>query len=120
MQRFMMILLSSVLISCDTRYTLDIKAVDNKYLRINKILQTPTRYSGKQVLVKGVTSEITKTPFFTLYRLTDASGSIWVQTDGGIPAENSEIYLNAKVETMFLFREHSAGLHLSEINRELQ
>ncbi len=120
MQQFIILMLSSILISCDTSYSLEIKTVDNKYLSIHKILQTPTNYSGKEVLVKGVTSEVTKTPFITLYQLTDESGSVWVQTSGSIPPENSEIYLTAKVETMFLFRENAVGLHLSEISRELQ
>jgi len=107
------------LLSCDNSFTVEIKPVDNKHLAIRRILDSSTEYATQEVWVKGLSSDTTKTPLGSMYQLTDATGSIWVLTDN-IPKENTRVYLLAKVETLFSFREGALGLHLVEIKRELQ
>lgn len=112
MRKLIVLLLLTLLISCDNSITARFQTVD-----IKNILESSQDFSGKNIVVQGYVSEATKTPILSMYKLTDGTGSIWVQTNKYLPEENQQLYTKAKTDNIASFRENSFGLHLVEIER---
>jgi hypothetical protein len=89
------------------------------YTPIGEILESPGRFEGEPVRVRGEVVEITKIPFIEAktYVLRDDSGSILVVTEGSLPALNKTVALKAEVKTMAIVDKQSFGLRLVEIER---
>lgn len=70
---------------------------------VNKILERPDKYVGKEVKIAG---EVTKTYSVNLilaeagaYQLDDGSGRIWVITKTGVPREGQKVGLKGDVSS---------------------
>ena len=110
---------SLLLFYCDNNVGLSVEFLRSDSIDIKQVLMSPANYSDQDIWVKGITSEIIKTPLGSMYLLTDETGSIWVKTSQ-LPQQGNLIFLKASVENIFLFRQYSFGLHLIERERGVQ
>lgn len=119
MRTLLILCISLLLLSCENDIILEMDFLKGESIAIHQLLKSPVDYSDKNILIKGITSEIIKTPLGSMYLLTDETGSIWVKTNH-LPKRGRLIFLKATVENIFLFRKYSLGLHLIEIDRGIQ
>jgi len=89
------------------------------YTPIGEILESPGRFEGEPVKVRGEVVEITKLPLIESksYLLRDDTGTILVVTEGSLPALNKTVAVKAQVKTMAIIDKQSFGLRLVEVKR---
>lgn len=86
---------------------------------IGEITQGATTFEGREVMLKGVASQLLKMPFTETksYRLKDATGEIVVLTTGVMPGEGEKVIVHGRVENLVIVAGQSYGLVLKEIER---
>jgi len=89
------------------------------YTAIGDIQQSPGRFEGSEVKIKGTVTDISKLPLLEIKTFTvrDNSGEIAVVTEQTLPATNDFIAIRAKVRTTAIIGGQSFGLRLHEMER---
>lgn len=93
---------------------------------IATIEANPSRFENKEVAVAGVVKDSygLNIPGTRIaggaYKLDDGTGSIWIMTDGSVPAKGSRIGVKGKVGTGVNWKGKTYGLGMFEIDRRLR
>ncbi|OQA33691.1 MAG: hypothetical protein BWY57_01034 [Betaproteobacteria bacterium ADurb.Bin341] len=108
----MLCLLSLLLAGCD-QFGLGLTSIGD-------IESASAAYEGKEVTVRGVSSQAVKIPFVgtRMYRLKDASGEIVVWSNAPTPPEGEELIVRGLVENALIVDGRGFGLALREQERK--
>jgi len=89
------------------------------FTKIKEIADSPFRFEGKEVKVKGVVVDAVRIPFteVVVYTLMDDSGSITIVGTGAKPSNGDKIRLKGKVSTAIKICTETFGTHISEEKR---
>ena len=84
--------------------------------KVAKITGDPLSYRNKFVTVRGTVSSTIPIPLTDkgLFEVTDASGSIWVYTEMGLPEKRRKISVTGEVKTGATFANRSFVVVLVE------
>ena len=82
--------------------------------KIQEVESNPDKYKGKEVTVSGKVTSVLSVSFLgiNVYKVDDGTGSIWVQSAGGVPAENESVRVTGKIETGVTIGGQNYGLLL--------
>ena len=89
------------------------------FTKIKEIADSPFRFEGKEVKVKGVVVDAVRIPFteVVVYTLMDDSGSITIVGTGAKPSNGDKIRLKGKVSTAIKIGTETFGTHIREEKR---
>lgn len=89
------------------------------YTAIGDIHQSPGRFEGSEVKIKGTVTDISKLPLLEIKTFTvrDNSGEIVVVTEQTLPAIHDFIAIRATVKTTAIIGGQTFGLRLHEMER---
>jgi hypothetical protein len=100
-----------------------IAGCDSHTDKISSIVNSPSNYSGKDVVVAGEVTKVYELPLgitdIAAYRLNDGSGQIWVLTHAGAPREGDKLGVKATVRPEGAIAGTTLGTILDEKNRKL-
>lgn len=68
---------------------------------VNQILADPSRYSDKNVTIKGQVTESYSVLGRGAYQVDDGTGRIWVVSDKGVPRQGARVSVKGKVRDGF-------------------
>jgi len=87
--------------------------------KIGDITSNPSQYEGKTVKIKGTVIDTFSVPLVSqgAYQVSDGTGSIWVVTTRGVPAEGEKITIEGTVRPAFKIADQSFGLVIMESTR---
>jgi hypothetical protein len=93
--------------------------IPSGYIPIDDIHQSPGRYEGKEIKVKGKVTNISKLPFLKTknYTLRDETGEITVFTEDTLPPMDETIAIKATVKAMAIIDDQTVGLRLEEVKK---
>ena len=86
---------------------------------IGEITKAGASFEGREVKIKGRTSQQIRLPFTESkgYSVKDASGEIVVWTTAQLPADGEEVVVRGRVESVAVIVGQSYGLSLKETQR---
>ncbi len=89
------------------------------FTKIKEITDSPIRFEGKEVKIKGVVENPLRIPFTetVVYTLRDETGGITVVGSGAKPSPGDRIRIKGKVSTAIKIGEETFGTHVKEIKR---
>lgn len=87
--------------------------------KIGEITSNPPSYEGKTVKIKGTVIDTFSVPLVSqgAYQVSDGTGSIWVVTTRGVPAEGETISVTGTVRPAFKIAGQSFGIVIMESTR---
>ncbi|RZN34089.1 MAG: hypothetical protein EFT35_09730 [Methanophagales archaeon ANME-1-THS] len=87
--------------------------------KIGEITSNPSSYEGKTVKIKGTVIDTFSVPLVTqgAYQVSDGTGSIWVVTTRGVPAEGEKIAVTGTARPAFKIAGRSFGMVIMESTR---
>lgn len=88
-----------------------------QHKRIGEINQDPQRYVNKDIAVTGTVVNSFSALITGAYELDDGTGTLWVLSNGGVPAKGSRIGVRGNIQTGFAFGGRSFGTILRERER---
>lgn len=89
------------------------------FTKIKEIIDSPMKFEGKEVKVKGVVENSLRIPFteMVLYSLKDESGSILVIGSGTKPNNGDSLKVKGTVNTAIKIGDETFGTHIKELKR---
>ena len=87
------------------------------YVSVNEIAQTPARFEGREVKIKGRAESATSLLGFRAFVLRDDTGEILVVTEGELPASGEPVALKGIVKSAMIVGGTSVGLRVEETER---
>jgi hypothetical protein len=87
--------------------------------KISEIKANPTNWEGKTVRLQGKVLGMVATPLSSVkaYELEDASGTVYVVSNQGLPAKGEQVKVLGKVQNLVIFGTFSLGLAVLEVQR---
>ena len=87
---------------------------------IGDIAQQSAAFEGKEVTIRGTSSQAIKIPLVDTkyYRLKDASGDIAILTNAAAPADGEELIVRGRVENALIVDGRGMGLIVREQERK--
>jgi hypothetical protein len=85
--------------------------------KIGEINQDPQRYVNKDIAIKGTVVKSAGAVVLGLYQVDDGTGTMWVVSNGNVPAKGSKIGVSGRIEPGFSFGGQSYGTTLREKER---
>jgi hypothetical protein len=103
------LLVSAMLTSCDYF----------GFTKIKVIMDSPLKFEGKEVRLRGVVADAFRIPFTetVVYTLKDDSGSITVIGAGAKPNNGDKVRVKGTVSTAIKIGVETFGTHIIEIKR---
>ena len=86
--------------------------------KIGEINQDPQRYVNKDIAVKGTVVNTFSALVTGAYQIDDGTGTLWVLSNGGVPAKGAKIGVRGNIQTGFAFGGRSFGTILRERERK--
>lgn len=89
------------------------------YVSIGDIKRNLAAFEMKVIKIKGDVTDANKLPFVDvrMYQLTDATGSIMVVTQDGLPEVGNKIAIQGRVENMMILAGQGIGYIVKEVER---
>lgn len=87
------------------------------YTSVKDITQTPGRFEGREVKIKGHAENATSLLGFRAFVLRDDTGEILVVTEGELPAPGDSVALKGTVKSAMIVSGTSVGLRVEETER---
>jgi cytochrome c-type biogenesis protein CcmE len=89
------------------------------FTKIKEIMDSPLKFEGKEVKLKGVVMEAVRVPFTetVVYTLKDDSGSITVIAVGTKPNNGDKVRVKGRVSTAIKIGPEAFGTHVIEVKR---
>ena len=89
------------------------------FTKIKEITDSPLKFEGKEVKVKGVVADAVRIPFteVVVYTLKDDTGSITVVGASAKPNNGDKVKVKGKVNTAIKIGTETFGTHISESAR---
>lgn len=86
---------------------------------INEVAVSPANFDGKEVVLHGVVTELTRIPLIDMksFVLKDDSGQIAILTDHGLPKSGQELSVKVKVQNLAIINGEPLGTTVMEIER---
>ncbi len=89
------------------------------FTKIKEITDSPMKFEGKEVKVKGIVGGALRIPFMEtiVYTLKDDSGTIPIVGSGTKPKDGDQVRVKGTVSTAIKIGEETFGSHIREIKR---
>ncbi|MBS3920625.1 MAG: hypothetical protein KG012_17260 [Deltaproteobacteria bacterium] len=89
------------------------------FKKIKDITDSPMKFEGKEVKVRGIVESSLRIPFTetVVYTLKDDSGSIMVVATGAKPNNGDSMKVKGLVSTAIKIGDETFGTHIKEIKR---
>jgi len=86
---------------------------------INEVNTSPANFDGKEVVLHGVVTELTRIPLIDMksFVLKDDSGEIAILTDHDLPKSGQELSVKVKVQNLAIINGEPLGTTITEIER---
>ena len=86
---------------------------------INEVTASPANFDGKEVVLHGVVTELTRIPLIDMksFVLKDESGEIAILTDHDLPKSGQELSVKVKVQNLAIINGEPLGTTITEIER---
>ncbi|SEO40529.1 hypothetical protein SAMN05216404_12030 [Nitrosospira multiformis] len=86
---------------------------------INEVNTSPANFDGKEVVLHGVVTELTRIPLIDMksFVLKDESGEIPILTDHDLPKSGQELSVKVKVQNLAIINGEPLGTTITEIER---
>ena len=86
---------------------------------IKEIFASPANFDGKEVRLRGIPKDPTRSPLVKLktYVLEDTSGEITIFTDAELPTMGKEISIRVRVESFAIIMGEALGMTVVELER---
>ena len=86
---------------------------------INEVTASPANFDGKEVVLHGVVTELTRIPLIEMksFVLKDDSGEIAILTDHDLPKRGQELSVKVKVQNLAIINGEPLGTTITEIER---
>lgn len=87
------------------------------YTPVKEITDSPGRFEGNEVKIKGRAESATSLMGFRTFLLRDDSGEIVVVTEGELPASGDSVALKGTVRSAMIIGGNPLGLRVEETKR---
>ncbi len=89
------------------------------FTKIKEIMDSPMKFEGKEVKVKGIVEGALRIPFTetVVYTIKDDSGTITVVGTGAKPNNGDNLKVKGTVSTTIKIGDETFGTHIKEIKR---
>ena len=86
---------------------------------INEVNTSPANFDGKEVVLHGVVTELTRIPLIDMksFVLKDDSGEIAILTHHDLPKSGQELSVKVKVQNLAIINGEPLGTTITEIER---